>query len=333
MISIIVAIYNIESYLRRCIESIIGQTYQNLEIILVNDGSTDNSGMICDEYAGKDNRIKVIHKKNGGLSDAWNTGLAAVSGDYLGFVDGDDFIEPDMYEKMLGAIIEYQAGLAVCRFKKWGDKAVNNETTNEIYPLSRAEALEYYISENKQFVIMPSVWSKLFTRGVVEGLSFTIGKTSQDIMYTMAALCQAEKIVYLDNYLYNYNVGRNDSITNKKSTEKRLNVELEPLRKGIEYLKSRGLDELSDKAAYYFYRRMLFYFIDFKNEKQKKQARQVVKMLKEEQKKIKSVYRNSWAKVGDKVRMRIFLSCPSLYYFLVKGYNVLVLSVRLKLTE
>ena len=103
LVSVIVAVYNIEEYLPRCIDSISAQTYRNLEIILVDDGSTDSSGGICDDYAQKDRRIKVIHKKNGGLSDARNAGLDKVSGDYIGFVDGDDWIEEDMYRAMYEA--------------------------------------------------------------------------------------------------------------------------------------------------------------------------------------------------------------------------------------
>ncbi len=103
LVSVIVAVYNIEEYLPRCVESIMHQTYRKLEIILVDDGSTDGSGDICDEYAGKDDRILVIHKKNGGLSDARNAGLERASGDYIGFVDGDDWIEEGMYRAMYEA--------------------------------------------------------------------------------------------------------------------------------------------------------------------------------------------------------------------------------------
>ena len=106
MISVIVPIYNVEKYLIKCIESIINQTYKDLEIILVDDGSTDSSGKICDEFATKDNRIKVIHKKNGGLSSARNIGLDICKGNYISFIDSDDYIELDMYEKMIKIIVK-----------------------------------------------------------------------------------------------------------------------------------------------------------------------------------------------------------------------------------
>ena len=114
LISVIVPVYNIEAYLRKCIDSILAQTYTNLEIILVDDGSTDNSGEICNEYAAKDARIRVIHKGNGGLSSARNTGIDIATGKYIGFVDSDDYLAPDMYEKLLGAIVNNHADISVC---------------------------------------------------------------------------------------------------------------------------------------------------------------------------------------------------------------------------
>ena len=324
-ISIIIAIYNVKPYLGRCLDSVISQTHRNLEIILVDDGSNDGSELICDEYREKDNRIKVIHKKNGGLSDAWNTGLLAVTGDYIGYVDGDDFIEPDMYGKMINALNENDAEIAICRIRFWGNDTTNREVSDEVFNLTNTEAIEFYLSEDDKYRIMPSVWSKLYTRNVVKGLEFIVGKNSQDIMYTTSALCNANHVAYVDSYLYNYNVIRNDSITNKKNNEKRLNVELIPLRERIKHLRSRGFNELSDKAAYYFYRRMLFYYIDFKNERNKEQSRRVIEMLRGERRKIMKIYRNTWVKFGDMVRMRVFLFCPPLYYMLAKGRDKLTL--------
>ena len=126
LISVIVPVYNVEEYLPKCIESIINQTYKNLEIILVDDGSTDNSGRICDEYAKKDDRIIVFHKENGGLSDARNCGIDAATGDWVQFVDSDDYIHQTMVEKMYSSCKRNQTKLAVC-----GRVDVNAETGEE----------------------------------------------------------------------------------------------------------------------------------------------------------------------------------------------------------
>ena len=115
-ISIIVPVYKVEKYLDKCVNSIVGQTYKNLEIILVDDGSPDNCPAMCDEWAQKDSRIKVIHKKNGGLSSARNAGLDACTGDYIGFVDSDDWIEPDMYEYLLNIGMKNNADVSRCEF-------------------------------------------------------------------------------------------------------------------------------------------------------------------------------------------------------------------------
>ena len=131
-ISIIVPIYNVERYIRRAVDSIRSQIYTSLEIILVDDGSPDNSGAICDEYAKIDSRIKVIHKKNGGLSDARNVGIEAATGAYLGFVDGDDYIEPEMYQKLYTALTQNHAQISMCSFRYVG-AAEERNTQIEIY--------------------------------------------------------------------------------------------------------------------------------------------------------------------------------------------------------
>lgn len=118
LISIIIPVYNVERYLRECIDSIIAQTYKNLEIILVDDGSSDKSGEICDEYSKKDSRIKVIYKKNGGLSDARNVALDIAKGDYIGFIDSDDYIEKDMFQILYNLAEEYNAEISSISFYK-----------------------------------------------------------------------------------------------------------------------------------------------------------------------------------------------------------------------
>ena len=116
LISIIIPVYKVEKYLEKCIQSVINQTYENLQIILVDDGSPDNCGKICVEYAKKDHRIEVIHKSNGGLSDARNKGLEIAKGEYIGFVDSDDYIESDMYEVLYNLLKQYNAYVKICNF-------------------------------------------------------------------------------------------------------------------------------------------------------------------------------------------------------------------------
>ena len=131
-ISVIVPIYKVEDYLDRCIESIVGQTYSNLEIILVDDGSPDSCPQLCDEYAKKDSRIKVIHKQNGGVSSARNEGLKFAHGEYIGFVDPDDYVHPSMYEKLIDCIHKNQCQIAVCRFSHVNETGVEKNISKKV---------------------------------------------------------------------------------------------------------------------------------------------------------------------------------------------------------
>lgn len=150
-ISIIVPVYNVEKYLNRCLDSILNQTFTDFELILVDDGSTDNSGIICDEYKTKDNRIKVIHKENGGLSSARNAGLDIARGRYIGFVDSDDFISKDMYQILYNEAEKNKADMIMCEFKKVDKnyEAINNNLykKSDIKLLKKDEILEDMYSD------------------------------------------------------------------------------------------------------------------------------------------------------------------------------------------
>ena len=329
LISVIVAVYNIEEYLPRCIESIMAQTYRKLEIILVDDGSTDASGNICDDYAKEDNRILVIHKENGGLSDARNAGLERASGDYIGFVDGDDWIEKGMYRAMYDACAKEKAQVAVCRYKQITKSGIIDASAGNSVSLSKAEALEVYICGDDRYLIYNSVWSKLFERRLIQGMRFPVGKNSEDIMFTTKAFCKMEKLAYLDEAYYNYVLDREGSIMNEKAGERRMNDELPFWREQIAYIRDAGMPQLSDKAAYHFYRRLLFYYIDFMEKKETKVfAEEIARQLREEKAVICRIYRESYVAAGDKARMKLMLAWPGAYYKAVKAYDRFVIPLR-----
>lgn len=172
-ISIIVSIYNVKAYLVECIESILRQTYPNLEIILVEDGSTDHSGLICDEYQDKDARIRVVHKKNGGLSDARNVGVGLSTGQWIGFVDEDDYVHSRMYQVLLGNALTLDADIAECA-------AYGCVKTGAIIVLRGKEALENLLDGNKDWISRSVVWSKLFRREIIYDLRFPVGMIHED---------------------------------------------------------------------------------------------------------------------------------------------------------
>ncbi len=331
LVSVIVAVYNIEEYLPRCVDSILAQTYRNLEIILVDDGSKDQSGSICDSYAEKDRRIKVIHKKNGGLSDARNAGMDAATGEYIGFVDGDDWIEPDMYRAMYFACEKEKAQAAVCRYKQITKSGIIDGSAGNSVSLSRDEALEIYVCGDERYLIYNSVWSKLFARDLVEGMRFPVGKNSEDIMFTTRAFCRMERLVYLDEAYYNYVLDREGSIMNEKAGERRLKDEIPFWQEQIAYFREAGMPELSDKAAYHFYRRLLFYYIDFmENKKTRIFADQIVGLLRADREKIRGIYRKDYVAMGDRARMKLALLLPGAYYRVVKIYDRYVIPLRSK---
>lgn len=329
LITIIVAVYNIEEYLQRCVDSILAQTYRRLEIILVDDGSSDRSGELCDAYAGKDSRIKVIHKKNGGLSDARNAGMDIAQGEYIGFVDGDDWIDTDMYRAMYAACEENKAQVAVCRYKQITKKGIIDASTGNSVLLSKTEALEIYVCGDERYLIYNSVWSKLFAAGLIKDMRFPVGKNSEDIMFTTRAFCNMERCVYLDTAYYNYVLDREGSIMNVKAGERRIQNELPFWREQIAYIAEAGMPELSDKAAYHFYRRMLFYFIDFMDNKQTRSyAGEIVRQLRAEKETIRRIYAAEYIAAGDKARMKLVLWIPAFYYYTVKIYDKYIIPLR-----
>lgn len=330
LISIIVAAYNIEEYLPRCLESLLTQSYGNIEIIVVDDGSRDNTGLICDQYAQKDKRVKVIHQKNQGLSGARNSGLLKAKGDFIGYVDGDDWVERDMYRDMLMACQDSHAQMAVCAYRKTGPEAEVEVFSGEIHVLTRKEALEIYICDNREYHIYNSVWSKLFCREAVKDLKFPAGRKSEDIVYTTRALLNIDTCVFLDTPYYNYMTDREDSIMNQGLGERRFKDEIPFWKEQLIYLENAGEVELAHKAAYQFYRRMLFYYVDFRDRKMNTAGRELVRLLRKEQKEISGIYRKDFVKTGDKVRMGMALVWPFAYYLTVKFYEKYVIPLRHK---
>ena len=220
-ISVIVPVYNVEQYLERCVDSIINQTYTNLEIILVNDGSTDNSGKLCDELAKKDERIRVIHKENGGLSDARNRGIDESESDLVGFIDSDDYIDSDMYEVLLKNLNNTDADLSMCALYDVYNNTPEAQVTNkETWKLSSEQAIKM-VMEAK--ILSVTAVNKLYRKSLFTDLKFEVGKIAEDAFIMIKLLDKCEKIVATNEKKYYY-VHRENSITTQKFSTKFLNV-------------------------------------------------------------------------------------------------------------
>lgn len=219
IISIIVPIYNVGKYLPKCIESILNQTFKNFELILVNDGSTDNSGVVCDDYEKKDTRIKIIHKSNGGVSSARNAGLYVAKGEYIGFVDPDDYIDKNMYEKLYRLCIDNNSDIAICRFnREINGKIQNKESTEEIIELNNMEAMNELFKGN---LYRFSLCNKLFSKKCFNDVLFPEERIHEDLSTTYKLFANSKKAVYINYCGYIY-VRRENSILTSTYNEKRL---------------------------------------------------------------------------------------------------------------
>ena len=228
-ISVIVPVYKVEAYLDRCVQSIANQSYRNLEIILVDDGSPDNCPAMCDAWAEKDSRVKVIHKENGGGAQARNIGLELASGQYIGFVDSDDFVLPEMYARLYQSLNDTGSDIAECGYYTVMDDNAPSGAycSGGLMVLDTVQALDEHI-RNRQCIQV--IWNKLYRKEAVEDVRFAEGKTIDDEFFTYRALANAKQVAVLDQKLYCYRQ-QPDSIMHQKFSLKWLQaIEAKALR-------------------------------------------------------------------------------------------------------
>lgn len=249
LITVVVPIYNVEKYLKKCVDSIIKQTYNNIEIILVNDGSTDNSLKICNELLDKDKRIIVISQENGGLSEARNTGIKNAKGEYICFIDSDDFVDYNYIKILLNAIKKHDADISVCDFyyideenKKW----IRKEKKEKVY--TNIEAMQDIFSCNQETEVM--TWNKLYKTSLFtkNNIYFPKGKIHEDNYTTYKLYYYSNKIALVTDRLYYY-LQRKDSIMGRKFNIKRLNI-IQAIEETKIFLKENNID-LNDEMKYY----------------------------------------------------------------------------------
>lgn len=222
LISVIVPIYKVEEYLARCVESLINQTYKNLEIILVDDGSPDSCPEICDEYANKDNRIKVVHKKNGGLSDARNAGMQMATGEYISFIDSDDYVSLDFIEVLYSTMISQDSDIVECSVVKFYEDGRFDEYSDDlkITNFDTVNGLSALISENP---FHQHVWNKLYKSKYVIDVPYAVGKLNEDEFWTYQIFGQAKKVTKINKTMYYY-FQRQNSIMGNQFNLKRLDA-------------------------------------------------------------------------------------------------------------
>ena len=221
LISVIVPIYKVEPYLRQCVDSIINQTYKNLEIILVDDGSPDGCPQICDDYAAKDTRVKVIHKENGGLSSARNAGLDIATGDYIAFVDSDDYLETTMYNDLYELIKSQDADVSVSDIYilKQGKLETYSFKSCKVTVVNNKQDIFCHLIKHNPYVRF-EVWNKLFKKSFIGDIRFKVGQIYEDLYFDRSLLLKAPKLVHIEKPLYVYRENRPGS-TNSYFKENR----------------------------------------------------------------------------------------------------------------
>jgi glycosyltransferase involved in cell wall biosynthesis len=224
MVSIIVPVYKVEKYLPRCLDSILAQTFIDFECILVDDGSPDNCPAICNEYAKKDSRINIIHKENGGQSDARNAGIEIAKGNYISFIDSDDFVTQNYLEYLYGLITKQDADISCCNYlpiRKDGIiiKSKNSLTKNKVYNKENFKEMFSVILYEENTVVYDSVWAKLYKKKLFADIRFPNGKLFEDVRIIPQLLQKAEKIIFGKEKHYFYQIHQN-STTFQKFSEK-----------------------------------------------------------------------------------------------------------------
>ncbi|MCI6517388.1 MAG: glycosyltransferase [Lachnospiraceae bacterium] len=275
-VSVIVPVYNTRQYLGKCVESIIHQTYRHLEILLIDDGATDGSGELCDKYAEKDDRIRVVHQINKGISAARNKGLNLASGEYISFVDSDDYIEENMIEKMLEKQVETNADMIICNFKQITEEGCviqkNNGITDET--IDALQVLKRFADERGWAYI--TVWNRLYKRKIFEKIRFPEGKTHEDEWIAADIYESCNKITLTSDSYYLYRINA-DSIMGKKWNIAHLDGVEAVYRRFLKYQKNGWYDQVP--ATFFCARRMLESMknMNFVTAEDKKRRREVIR--------------------------------------------------------
>lgn len=243
LISIIVPVYNVEKYLPRCVESVLKQTHTNIEVILVDDGSPDRCPEMCDEYERRDSRVKAVHQVNAGLSAARNAGIDIVSGEFIGFVDGDDYISENMYEELYVALADNDADMSICNFKYVGDGDTDLDDNSNLPiqngVLTGIDIITKKIDAEKQWYWVIA-WNKLYKRDLFSDIRYPVGKLHEDEFVLHKLLLKCNKVACVSKMLYFY-LQRNSGITRSVFNIRRLDSAEAHFERARAYL-SEGID-------------------------------------------------------------------------------------------
>ena len=322
-ISVIVPVFRVEKYLSRCVDSILGQTYKNIEVILVDDGSDDACPSICDHYAELDKRIRVVHRENGGLSAARNSGIAVSTGDIISLVDSDDYINMNMFADMMKELVEKDADIVMCDYKyayiDGVDDQIKDQSRNAVITVTDGRSAQYKVAESYETRVTYTVaWNKLYRRELFDGITYPEGRIHEDEARTNRLLYRAKKIVYIE-YPYYYYFQRKDSIIGKKVSKANLQL-LDAYLDKLSFFREQNEKELWSIEAIHAMHMTCYLKQRFE------EAKSDIKIRKEPQ----------WEKLCNelgfysiagilnstqKAEVCFFMKCPAIYYLAWKKFK------------
>lgn len=315
-ISVVVPVYNVEAYLEKCIDSILNQTFRDIEVILVNDGSTDRSGYICDEYAKIDKRIKVIHKINEGVSSARNQGISIAKGDYIGFIDSDDIVANNMYETLYSLCITNDADISSCRNIRF----FNESDISSMYVSIKNSITRIYEKENiiKAYysgkLNEVAVWNKLYKKELFETIEFPKGRIYEDVSIMYKLYLSSNRLVEIEDTLYFYRFNPN-SITNKGFSSNRFDIV--NLYQEQYQIMSKAYPKVCEQIKYDYFHNLRRIFVDIINDKELEDKKKYIKRVSILTKKeLKYIMNNNMVCINHKIIALLISYTPMLIYLL-----------------
>lgn len=318
MISVIVPVYRVEPFLCKCLDSILNQTYPDLEVILIDDGSNDNCPALCDKYAKKDSRVNVIHKRNEGQSSARNSGLNIAQGNFIGFVDSDDWIDANMYESLYDAILETGADVVTGGYRfyrpwKVENKILDGDYDGSVCMLNSIEALNmFYFGPQRFGGITNMVWTKLYRKDLLRNLRFCEGyNIGEDSEFTPRMLYKATKIAKLDKSLYTYNIHLGtDSTSGMKTTPYKIRSGVAMRRETAYFFQENYTEKVSEYTLSAYFSSLLnaYYECRIRRNKSpefKNDAAKYLKTIRDNKREI--------LKTNPNLKTRLFFVSPTIY--------------------
>lgn len=316
-VSIIVPVYNVKEYLPRCLDSLISQTLKDIEIIAIDDGSTDGSSSVLDFYASKDERIRVIHMQNGGVSKARNIGLDAAKGEYIGFVDSDDFVDCQMYENLLKVALKTESDFVQCKFDIFDENSsvfTSNPKKETKVIDNQSEIVELFLDN----IIEASVWNKLYERSVISQIRFPSDWVfAEDFSLNIQVILKCSRMALINEVLYHY-YSRGNSVSHEEISDRHL--------KGFlmydfakKQLKNKSIIRIVSEKEVSESLRFLDSSIGHK-EISRKSINDLIRRIKTGRRWIKG---NRYMTIGRRLRARIACLCPQFYIFVVKMFKKL----------